>query len=126
VAIDEGVPAESPYAERIRRLNESGVALWDVCAAANRPGSLDDSIRHDSVVPNDFATFLKAHPQVTLICFNGAKAAALFRKHVGVNDVIRCVALPSTSPAHAAMSFSDKVKKWKVVREECESRNESL
>ena len=111
-----GIPLESPYAERVRRLGEAGVALWDVCAAANRPGSLDLSIRHDSVVPNDFATFLDAHSQLELICFNGAKAGELFRKHVKVTAAVRCVDLPSTSPAHAAMSFADKVQRWSVIR----------
>jgi double-stranded uracil-DNA glycosylase len=114
-----GIPAESPYSDRVRRLGDAGVALWDVCAAANRPGSLDLAIRHDSVVPNDFAAFLQAHPQVKLICFNGAKAAALFRKHVKLDGEIRCIDLPSTSPAHAAMSLPEKVKRWSVIRDEC-------
>jgi TDG/mug DNA glycosylase family protein len=116
-----GIPADTAYAERVRRLSEAGVGLWDVCAAANRPGSLDLSIRHDTVVPNDFVAFLKAHPQLKLICFNGAKAADLFRKHVKLNDTVRCIDLPSTSPANAAMSFPDKVKRWSVIRAECET-----
>lgn len=116
-----GISVETPYAERIRRLSDAGVALWDVCAAANRPGSLDVSIRHDTVIANDFTAFLKTHPQLKLICFNGAKAAALFRKHVRLNGEIRCVGLPSTSPAHAAISFTDKVKRWSAIREECET-----
>jgi len=114
-----GISAESPYSDRVRKLGDAGVALWDVCAAANRPGSLDLSIRHDSVVPNDFTAFLKAHPQLKLIGFNGAKAAALFRKHVILDIEIRCVDLPSTSPAHAAMSLPDKVERWSVIRDEC-------
>jgi len=110
-----GIPASIPYAERVRRLSEAGVALWDVCAAAHRPGSLDLAIRHDSVVPNDFAAFLETHPQIRLIAFNGAKAAALFRKHVkGIS--VRCIDLPSTSPAHAAMALPEKVRLWSAIR----------
>jgi double-stranded uracil-DNA glycosylase len=110
-----GIPAAIPYAERVRRLSEAGVALWDVCAAAHRPGSLDLSIRHDSVVPNDFAAFLEAHPRIRLIAFNGAKAGALFRKHVkGIP--VPCIDLPSTSPAHAAMALSEKVRLWSGIR----------
>nr|AIA16749.1 DNA-deoxyinosine glycosylase [uncultured bacterium] len=120
-----GIPAGSPYAERARKLSDAGVALWDVCAAAHRPGSLDASIRHDSVVPNDFAAFLGIHPEIKLICFNGAKAAALFRKHVRLSGAIRCIDLPSTSPAHAAMPFPDKVGRWSVIREACENRREA-
>jgi double-stranded uracil-DNA glycosylase len=116
-----GIPTEMPYAERVRKLNEAGVALWDVCAAATRPGSLDLSIRRGSEVPNDFAAFLADHPHIKLICFNGAKAAALFRKHVKPSVAVECVDLPSTSPAHAAMSFDEKVKRWEVIRKACET-----
>jgi double-stranded uracil-DNA glycosylase len=116
-----GIPREATYAERARELSEVGVALWDVCAAATRPGSLDLSIRRGTEVPNDFAAFLAAHPHVKLICFNGAKAASLFREHVKLSGTVRCVDLPSTSPAHAAMSFDDKLKRWDVIREACET-----
>ena len=97
------------------------MALWDVCASANRPGSLDLSIRRDSVVPNNFAEFLKLHPHVKLICFNGAKAGGLFRKHVKLNRAVPFADLPSTSPANAAISFSEKVKRWAVIKAECET-----
>jgi len=97
------------------------VALWDVCAAATRPGSLDLSIQRGSEVPNDFAAFLAAHPHIKLICFNGAKAAALFREHVKPSVSVECIDLPSTSPAHAAMSFEEKVKRWDVIRKACET-----
>ena len=116
-----GIPRDEPYADRVRKLNEAGVALWDVCAAATRPGSLDHAIRRGSEVPNDFAAFLAAHPHIRLICFNGAKAAALFRKHVKPCVAVKCIDLPSTSPAHAAMSFEEKLKRWDVVRKACET-----
>lgn len=115
------IPADEPYAERVRRLNEAGVALWDVCAAASRPGSLDLSIRRGTEVPNDFAAFLATHPHIKLICFNGAKAAALFREHVKLSVAVESVDLPSTSPAHAAMSFEEKLKRWDVIRKACET-----
>jgi TDG/mug DNA glycosylase family protein len=116
-----GIPTDEPYAERVRKLNEAGVALWDVCAAATRPGSLDLSIRRGTEVPNDFAAFLAAHPHIKLICFNGAKAAALFRERAKLTVPVECIDLPSTSPAHAAMSFEEKVKRWDVIRKACET-----
>ena len=111
-----------PYSERTRRLIAHRVALWDVCAAARRPGSLDASILHSSVVPNDFAAFLASHPHIRLVCFNGAKAAELYRRtvHPHLRDTIRpirYVALPSTSPAHASMTFEEKLARWSVVQE---------
>jgi double-stranded uracil-DNA glycosylase len=116
-----GAGPELPYDERTRRLVSSGVALWDVCAAAHRPGSLDAAIRHSSVVPNDFAGFIASHPQIRLIVFNGSKAAELYRRTVlpalptAIRSV-RCETLPSTSPAHASMRFEDKLARWSIVR----------
>ena len=112
---------ELPYAERARRLLAHGVALWDVCAAAQRPGSLDAAIVHASVVPNDFAAFLESHPRIRLVCFNGAKAAELYRRLVlpalpASPHPIRYETLPSTSPAHASMRFEEKLARWSIVR----------
>ena len=111
---------ELPYAERAQRLMQNGVALWDVCAAAHRPGSLDAAIVHASVVPNDFAAFMESHPDITLIGFNGGKAADLYRRLVlpGLPAKLRAIrteTLPSTSPAHAAMSFEGKLSRWAAV-----------
>lgn len=107
-----GIPADGPYDERVRQLAEAGVALWDVCGAGHRPGSLDSAIRRGSEVPNDFAKFLQAHPRIELICFNGTKAAELFRKHVQLDPPVRTCDLPSTSPANAATSLKDKIAAW--------------
>jgi double-stranded uracil-DNA glycosylase len=110
-----------PYDERTRRLVKNQVALWDVCAAAHRPGSLDAAIRPASVVPNDFAAFIAAHPQIRLIAFNGAKAAELFRRIVlpGLPDALQALryeTLPSTSPAHASMTLEDKLARWSIIQ----------
>jgi TDG/mug DNA glycosylase family protein len=109
-----------PYTERAQRLVRKGIALWDVCAAAQRPGSLDTSIVHSSVVPNDLATFIESHPDIGLICFNGGKAADLYRRLVlpglpATGRTIRTETLPSTSPAHAARSFEEKLTRWAAV-----------
>ncbi|AAZ97010.1 conserved hypothetical protein [Thiobacillus denitrificans ATCC 25259] len=117
-----GAGADVPYAERYRKLVRSGVALWDVCASAERPGSLDSAIVTSSVVPNDFAAFLASHPHIHLVCFNGAKAAGLYRRLVlpDLPEAPRLVAyrtLPSTSPAHAGMRFEEKLAHWSVVKE---------
>lgn len=108
---------EVPYEERVQRMVKNGIALWDVCAAAQRPGSLDAAIVHSSVVPNDLAAFIESHPGIDLICFNGAKAADLYWRLVlpglpAAQRAIRTETLPSTSPAHAAMSFEGKVTHW--------------
>ncbi len=115
-----GAGPELPYAERTQCLVQNGIALWDVCAAAQRPGSLDTAIVHSSVVPNDFAAFIASHPGIGLICFNGGKAADLYRRLVlpglpAAARTIRTETLPSTSPAHAAMPFEEKLSRWATV-----------
>jgi TDG/mug DNA glycosylase family protein len=113
-----GAAPELPYEERLARLMENGVALWDVCAQGVRPGSLDHKIDAASVEPNDIAGFLAAHSRIGLICLNGAKAAELFRRKVAPTLAAaapRKLILPSTSPAHAAMNFERKLEHWRAA-----------
>ncbi len=112
-----GAGPELPYADRLQRLLDARIALWDVVAAAVRPGSLDSRIRRDTVEVNDFAAFLAAHREIERICFNGKTAAELFRRRVlpglgpHVPDIVHV--LPSTSPAHAGMPFARKLDAWR-------------
>jgi double-stranded uracil-DNA glycosylase len=114
-----GAPPGLPYAERVQRLQSHGIALWDVCADAHRPGSLDASIAGHSFVLNPFADFFADHPNIRLVCFNGAKAAALYRRHVlptgGKGGELHHAAVHQASPAHAAMPFEDRLALWRVI-----------
>src|SRR5205085_12175370 len=110
------------YSARTDCLISEGVALWDVCHSAHRPGSLDASIRDDD--PNDFAGFLRTHEKLRLICFNGDKSAKIYRRRVKLPKDLSAIAvevLPSTSPAHAAMSYEVKLARWSIVRSQCET-----
>src|SRR5688572_8938550 len=71
-----------PYAKRAAILKRHGIAVWDVLAAAERPGSLDSDIVHASAVANDFDAFFRAHPRIRRVFFNGRKAEEIFRKLV--------------------------------------------
>jgi len=109
------------YAERTQRLTEHSIALWDVVASAERAGSLDSSIVGASVEVNDFRGLFRVQPQLELVFFNGAKAAELYERRVlpGLNgefEHIRYERLPSTSPAHAAMRFEEKLERWSIVK----------
>jgi hypoxanthine-DNA glycosylase len=104
------------YEARLLRLVQGHVALWDVCASASRDGSLDAAIRRPQ--PNDFLSFFHDYPALRGIGFNGRSAAALFQRYVlptlpdAVKDMPR-VLLPSTSPAHARLSFEQKRDLWR-------------
>jgi len=106
----------SPYQARIRALRASRIALWDVLHSCVRPGSLDSRIELETA--NDFNAFFRRHPHITHVFFNGAKAKALFKRHVhGTIDADSLVfaRLPSTSPAHASVSYPRKLKAWQAI-----------
>jgi hypoxanthine-DNA glycosylase len=117
-----GAASSLPYKRRLKILTSNKIALWDVLAAAERPGSLDSSIVPHSAVPNDFAEFFRAHPRIRHVYFNGQKAEVLFRRRVlpalGQETAgIHFECLPSTSPAHAGMTFAEKLDRWTRIKE---------
>lgn len=113
-----GAGPELPYARRCEVLKARGVAVWDVLQRCWRPGSLDSAIDPTSVEANDFPRFLTGHPHIGHIFFNGRKAEQTFLRHVAPEVGERQLALsvlPSTSPAHAAMSREQKCHAWAVI-----------
>lgn len=113
------VSSSTPYPQRIAQLLVRRVGLWDVLETCTRDTSLDSDIIPSSIVANDFAGLFEAHPSIRIVCFNGAKAASSFRRHV-----LPCVPsssgivfhdLPSTSPANASISLARKSAAWGVV-----------
>ncbi|WP_432697824.1 DNA-deoxyinosine glycosylase [Marinobacterium sp. YM272] len=117
-----GFSPQLPYEERLERLKEAGIALWDVIGRCYRPGSLDSSIAAESVQPNDLPGLLAQLPQLQLVVCNGGTAYRLFRRHFGSLLAAEhpngpaLLQLPSTSPAHAAMNFAAKREQWRVIQ----------
>jgi hypoxanthine-DNA glycosylase len=111
-----------PYAGRAERLRANGVALWDVCAAAVRPGSLDSAIDRDSIVTNDFVAFLARHPRIAHVCANGGTAYQLYVRRVqpglpATQAALPVHRLPSTSPAYASLRYAQKLDRWRLLHE---------
>ena len=109
-----------PYESRVYRLKSRRIALWDVLKSCTRKSSLDSDIDESSITPNDFISFYRAHPGITRVFFNGAKAEACYRKYVlaSLSDKFKslpCQRLPSTSPANASLSYKQKLKAWRIV-----------
>lgn len=110
-----GADPALPYPERCNRLVGAGIALWDVLASCERPGSLDSAIRDDTALVNDFPRFLAAHPDIGTVLFNGAKAESTFVRRVLphlAERSMRYLRLPSTSPANASQRHDDKLAAW--------------
>ena len=115
-----GAAAVPTYAARVRLLVANAIALWDVLESCVRKGSLDSAIEEASIRVNDFAAFFRGHPGITRVCFNGAKAEACWRKHVLASlspglARLETRRLPSTSAAHAAMTYAQKRNAWKLA-----------
>ena len=108
--------ADGSYAERCKALLAARIAVWDVLRHSVRPGSRDADIRLDTSEANDFRGFLREHPSIGRILFNGRTAERLFHRLVLVGEqmpVPDLVSLPSTSPAHAAMPLAEKLARWR-------------
>lgn len=119
-----GASPERPYSERLQKLREHGLAVWDVLQSCDRPGSLDADIVPDSMLANDFSGFLASHRRLRRIVFNGAAAEQCFRRHalpgliasgvISEQDAqLTLLRLPSTSPAHAGMPYERKLALWR-------------
>ena len=109
--------SELSYEKKCKELTKNKVALWDVMQNCERPGSLDSAIVAGSIIPNDFNSFFNTYKNINLIAFNGQKAAQTFKTKVAKSFEfdIETITLPSTSPAHASMSFEEKLKAWKAI-----------
>ncbi|HSW12515.1 MAG TPA: DNA-deoxyinosine glycosylase [Solimonas sp.] len=115
-----GAKPELPYNKRIALLQQHGIALWDVLARCERPGSLDANIIEKSIVPNDFVPFYRQYPRIWRVFFNGSKARDSYQQYVlptlrGMDMHIEYDRLPSTSPAHAGRPPAEKLEEWRVV-----------
>lgn len=111
-----GLDPEAAYRQRLEALKSVRIALWDVLHSCQRKGSLDTAIRNAK--PNDFAAFFRKHPGIRLVCFNGSKAEKCYLQLVlpSLAEPSPALArLPSSSPAHAGMSFQQKVAKWRAA-----------
>lgn len=114
-----GVKGPLSYAARLALLRKNRIALWDVLAQCSRSGSSDSAIDMKTAKANDFKTFFAEHKGIRAVFFNGDKARECYERHVlpGLKgagfDYLNYGNLPSTSPAHARLSFSEKTAVWK-------------
>lgn len=103
--------AALPYAARLPRLLAHHVGLWDVLAGCEREGSLDSAIRKPAA--NDFERLRSLCPRLETVGFNG-QASGKFAPQFAAAGY-RTVVLPSSSPAHMAMTFEQKLEVWRQL-----------
>lgn len=115
---------DQPYAQRLLQLQRCRIALWDVLESCERPGSLDANIT--GARANDFGTLFMRHATIRYVFFNGRKAEDEFRRkarpQLEVSGYVPDYrALPSTSPAHASLSYDQKLREWAAIRDVLEA-----
>jgi double-stranded uracil-DNA glycosylase len=113
-----GIQRDLPYHERIARLTDRHIALWDTIRSCTREGSGDDRIRNSE--PEEVIDLIRSYPTIRLVALNGKTAEKNFYRMLHVHGplpgVIVCT-FPSTSPANARYSFEEKVRQWEMIRE---------
>ena len=111
-AIGEEVQALG-YEQRLERLAERRVGLWDVIASATRPGSLDQAIR--LAEHNRIQQLLHDYRELRAIAFNGATSAAIGRRLIGEPPAhVTLIDLPSSSAANTR-AFAEKAAAWTIL-----------
>ena len=108
-------PAPTDYRARVSAARRAHVAVWDVLSSCRREGSLDSSICRQSESANDIAGLLTEKPSIVAVALNGGKAKECFRRHSRPKHSPTMLFLPSTSPANARMSYSQKAAAWRQI-----------
>lgn len=102
------------YTQRLETLLAHRIGLWDSIGSATRAGSLDTAIR--DVAPNALATLVTTLPHLRCVAFNGAKSASVGLPQLVGAGPLELLRLPSSSPAHAALTFEAKLAEWTKLR----------
>ena len=123
------ITKKTDYRSRTEKLERAGFAVWDVLESCERPGSLDSNIKKTTEVANDIVSLVHRHPELSNIVCNGRTAETLFNRHIkkllprfastidnqshhSSNESIRVTCVPSSSPAMASLSLTEKQKIW--------------
>ena len=107
-----GFSPAAPYPERLEILKAHRIALWDVLAECERPGSLDSAIRAPR--PNDIAGLVGKLPHLEKILCNGGAAYRYLHRFF---PELAAEQLPSTSPAAARFTYAEKLAAWRAALE---------
>ena len=102
------------YEARLAALLAAGVGLWDTVASAHRTGSLDAAIRE--AAHNPLAELARSLPELRAVGFNGGASARIGMPQLAGSG-LALIALPSSSPAYAAMPLAEKQKLWNALGE---------
>ena len=102
-------PIPSEIEEKKSLLINNHIAMWDVLQSCEIYGASDASIKNPVV--NNFDIIFETS-NINAVFTTGDTATNLYNKLTGNNSI----ALPSPSPANAAMSLQDLIEKYQVIK----------
>jgi hypoxanthine-DNA glycosylase len=109
------------YDAKLSAILDHGIGLWDTVAAGTRArGSLDADIVLQTA--SDLSALVTLLPQLRAIAFNGKKSAQIGRMQLHDAQGLALLDLPSSSPAHATMTFAAKLEAWSDLRPYLQAR----
>jgi TDG/mug DNA glycosylase family protein len=107
-----GIDRHLAYDRRIEQLIRNRIALWDVISTCQRRGSADHHIRNPSL--NPVRELLNSYPGIGAVIFNGTTASR-YAPGLRLQDHIKQVTLPSTSPANTRFTLAEKTVRWGIL-----------
>lgn len=102
------------YTDRLEALLAHKVGLWDAVQSATRRGSLDADMRE--IEAADLPSLTATLPDLRAVAFNGRASEKTAQPQLA-DSGLALMALPSSSPAHAAMRYAEKARQWRKLRE---------
>ncbi len=113
------IDIDCDYQHRIEQISHLPLVLWDTIKACHREGSLDSNIQKHQLEANNIPSLLEQYSEIGLVACNGATSEKYFNQLVkpelSENQVVVVRRLPSTSPANATMTFSQKLSNWRSI-----------
>ena len=104
-----GITKPLKYEEKVDLLRRKKIALWDVFGSCEREGAADNAIQKAEL--NPIPELLNQYPNIQAVFLNGRTAEKIFRSKFS-SVKIPSYYLPSTSPAHAGLSYEKKYQLW--------------
>ena len=96
-------------------LKKYKIGLYDVVFECDIDNSDDSTISNVKII--NLKKILNDNPSIKVVAINGGKAKSLFQKYLlkDVNEDIKVVYCPSTSPRNARMNIDNLVEKYKIM-----------
>ncbi len=99
--------------EKTNLILNNNLALYDVIYSCDIISSADNTIKN--VTPSNLTEVIK-NSKINNIFVNGKTAEFYYKKYLEKQLGLKCVCLPSTSPANASKSLEQLIVAWSAVK----------